>query len=398
MPTDPAARHGVRAPTRPPVALTAAAFVSSFDRFVVGPVIVLIADDLGVSFAAAIWVASGYYLAYGLCQPLWGVLSDRYGRVPLIRIALVLAAVAGVASVLAGGFGALLAARLCAGACFGAVVPTTLTYVGDTVSGAHRQGALSDLMGAMAVATATATATGGLLAAALGWRTVFVASSVAALACVVAMRDVREPSREPMAGLVGHLGRAVTDRRCLLVYGLVFVEGALLLGSLTLLAPALQAQGMGAGPAGLATAAYGVGTLTFSRVVRPLSRRRPIEHLMAIGGVAMALGCALVAVTVSLASVVTAALLFGCGWAFLHTSLQTWATRVLPAARGTVVSLFAASLFLGSAASTAVAGPIAQAGYWSFIFAGGAVAALPLTLACIRGHRRQGRQDRQDLD
>ena len=43
------------------------------------------------------------------------------------------------------------------------------------------------------------------------------------------------------------------------------------------------------------------------------------------------------------------AIMVGLAWAAMHSSLQTWATEVLPSARATVVSLVAGSLFVGSA-------------------------------------------------
>ncbi len=44
---------------RPPLPLSVASFISSFDRFAVSPMLVLIADDLGVSLSAAVAAASG---------------------------------------------------------------------------------------------------------------------------------------------------------------------------------------------------------------------------------------------------------------------------------------------------------------------------------------------------
>ena len=46
----------------------------------------------------------------------------------------------------------------------------------------------------------------------------------------------------------------------------------------------------------------------------------------------------------------------------MHSSLQTWATEVLPAARATVVSLFAGSLFVGSALAAVLVADLAEAG------------------------------------
>ena len=67
--------------TRPPVAVSAAAFVSSFDRFAVSPLLVLVAADLGATLTQALSIASMYFLAYGLSQPIWGAISDRFGRI-----------------------------------------------------------------------------------------------------------------------------------------------------------------------------------------------------------------------------------------------------------------------------------------------------------------------------
>src|ERR671920_225510 len=72
------------------------AFFSSFDRFAVAPMLLTIAAALGASLAETAAIASVYYLLYGAMQPVWGMLSDRLGRVRVIRMTLFGAAVAGV--------------------------------------------------------------------------------------------------------------------------------------------------------------------------------------------------------------------------------------------------------------------------------------------------------------
>ena len=52
--------------------LQLAAFFSTFDRFVVAPMLVTIAAALGASLAEATATASLYYLRYGVMQPVWG--------------------------------------------------------------------------------------------------------------------------------------------------------------------------------------------------------------------------------------------------------------------------------------------------------------------------------------
>ncbi|MEV0147464.1 MULTISPECIES: MFS transporter [unclassified Nonomuraea] len=375
---------------RPPFALSAASFVSSFDRFAVGPMLVLIALDLRVTLAAAVAAASGYYLAYGLSQPLWGVLSDRFGRMPVMRAALLGATAAGLASALMPSLVPLVALRVVAGACFGAVIPTSLTYVGDTVAAPIRQRALTDLMGTAALGTAMATGFGGVLADLVSWRVVFVTAALCALACALGLRSVPEPSRGAVGGLGAHVGAVLRERWALLVLGLAFVEGAVLLGLLPFLATALQHHGVTAAVAGLATAVYGVGLWLLSRLVKRLSRHWPAPLLIAVGGAQLSLGHALVAVHVSLVTVMAAALLFGGGWSFMHSSLQNWATSVAPHARGTAVAFFAAALFIGGAASSWAGGPLAGDGSYGLLFAVAAAVALPLTAVAVVGRHRYG--------
>ncbi|OYN93567.1 MFS transporter [Enemella evansiae] len=360
--------------------------MSSFDRFAIGPMLVMMATDLGEPLAAVVALAGAYFLAYGLSQPLWGVLSDRLGRVRLIQFTLLVGGAASIASGFAPNLAVLLVLRIIAGACFGAVVPTSLTYVGDTVELSARQRALSDLMATMAVGTALATALSGLLAHSFGWRSVFVLSGVCSLIPGLLVGRLPEPQRAPVAGNIAvQLQTAIANRWALLLYALVMVEGGALLGMLTLLPPALSEHGVNVSLAGLATAAYGVGVMAFSRLVRPLARRWPMWGLLLLGGVQLAIGFALVSWRVNVVTVLITSLALGGGWAFMHSSLQTWATSVVPQVRGTVVALFAGSLFVGSSLATYLAAPWADTGHYQAIFAVAAVVMVPLTLVAVLG-------------
>jgi predicted MFS family arabinose efflux permease len=365
----------------------AAAFVSSFDRFAVGPVLVIVAADLGASLAQTTAIASGYFLAYGLSQPLWGVLSDRFGRIRLMRVTLIAAAAAGILSAVTPALGALVAARALTGAFIGAIIPTSLTYVGDTADEVHRQPALSDLMAAVALGTALAMAAAGVLAQLASWRLVFALPPVLAIGCAAALGRLPEPRRDAPVGVASTVRQTLTNRWVVVVVTLAFVEGAVVLGILTLLAPALQAQGVDASSAGLAIAAYGVSVLLATRVVKVLSRRLPMATLMGVGGTAVVLAYTTLALHISIATVLAAALLLGVTWAFLHSSLQTWATSVLPHARGTVVSLFATLLFAGSSFAASAAAPVGEQGEWALLFALTSAVALGMTIAAVLGYR-----------
>lgn len=366
--------------TRPPAAVSLAAFTSSVDRFGVSPLLVILAVDFGVSLSLAVVVASIYFMTYGLSQPLWGILSDRFGRLPLMRFALAGAVLCSVASACAASLLFLTIARALAGGFFGAIVPASITYVGDTSDNEKRQSMMSDLMAAVAVGTAVATAASGVIGQLFSWRVVFAVSALLALVSLIPLFRLAEPERDTTGSIMVSLRLFFTEKWALVVVALAFIEGSLVLGILTLLAPALEFQGVETRWAGLSVAAYGVATLVCTRLVRPLSARLTRPRILSIGGICLTAGLGTVALHLSITTVVIAAMFLGASWALMHTSLQAWATQVVPEARGMTVAFFAGALFAGSAVSSALAGALAEAGRWSLLFGVATAVAFLLTV------------------
>ena len=166
----------------------------------------------------------------------------------------------------------------------------------------------------------------------------------------------------------------------MVVVGIALVEGAVILGCLTFLAPSLENVGFSPAVAGLTVGLYGLAVLGWTRAVKLLANRLGASTLIFIGSGMITLGCASAAVDRSLATVSAAAIFVGGGFAFMHSTLQTWATDVVPEARATVISLFAAALFAGSGVATSAAAPLAEAGSFGLLFALAALVAVPLGL------------------
>lgn len=373
--------------------LQLAALTSTCDRFAIAPLLVVIARDLDVTLGAVAVVASVYFLAYGLMQPVWGIVSDRVGRVRVMRLALLGAAAGGIGSVLAPDLLTLGITRAVAGGSFAALIPATLVYVGDAWPAEVRQRPLSDVLAASSFGTAAATAGAGLLADLVGWRAVPAATAVAAAGLWWALARLPEPDRVPVTGTPWHsLAGVLRTRWALAVLALVFVEGVVVLGVLTYLAPAVQGLGSSATVAGLVAAAFGAGALAWSRLVRQLVGRVPPAGLAGIGGAFLVAAWAVPAVAVGLPTVAVAGLLAGGAWAFLHSTLQTWITEVVPHERATAVALFAALLFLGSAAGTVLAAPLAEAGAFGTLFLLGAALAVPVAVLSAVGRAAYARR------
>ncbi len=380
---------------RPPILLLQlTAFVSTLDRFAMPPMLVVIAHDLGAPLSDIVTAAGAYFLVYGLSQPVWGTVSDRLGRVRTMRTTLVVAGIFTLISAAAWGPVSLGITRGLAGGFFGAAYPATLIYLGDTVPALTRQRYIARLMVGVAMGTALASVGAGVLADLLTWRAAFVVTGIAALVVSWALRHLPEPvlTRALPSPLVP-LRQMVRSPITLLLLAFAFTEGAVLLGCLTLLPSAVENAGASVTLAGGITAVYGVSVFLSSRLVGRLSARWHPSRLIGLGGAAALLGCGLLAMSQQPAMAVVVALLIGLAWVSMHSSLQTWATEVLPSARATVVSFFAGSLFVGSAAAALVVSGLADAGRFGLIYAGYAAVAVPLALVASRARSRWQRPD-----
>lgn len=370
------------------------AFVTTLDRFAMPPMLVAIALDLGAPLAQVVQAAGAYFLAYGLMQPIWGMVSDRLGLVRALRVTLLLSAVSTTASAFAGSVLALGLLRCLAGAFFGAAFPSALIYVGDTVPAARRQREITRLMVGVALGTATASVGAGVLAHLVSWRVMFLVTGVAALGLCLALGNLTEPGvTRTHRNLAAPLLLVARSRVAVLVLALAFTEGAVLLGALTLLPPAVEATGVSSSIAGAVTAAYGVSVYVSAQLVGRLSQRHHPSRLIGLGGGAALVACMVLSWSQAPVVGLLVAVLLGLAWVAMHSSLQTWATEVLPAARATIVSLFAGSLFAGSAVAAVLVAGLAGEGRYRDIFLLAAATTIPLATLAVWGRARWRRPE-----
>lgn len=264
------------------------AFLSYGDRFAIPPLLVSIARDLGESLAAVTAVATLYFFFYGVMQPVYGVLSDRFGRVRVMRAALIGMGVANLAAASSPGLGYLVAGKAVAAGFTAAILPTSLVYVGDRVRFSLRQRVIANVLAAGAVGTVVAIAAAGWLGRFASWRLAFVIP--AALALGLSARFGRLP--ESLSGQRG--AGPLTQARLVLRHPwaaflilLAFAEGAVMLAFLTFLPPALEATGQSAAVAGVVVATYGVAAFAGLQSVKRLVTNTSISpaQLIASGGV-----------------------------------------------------------------------------------------------------------------
>ena len=356
------------------------AFVAAFDNFAMTPLVRAIANDFHVDLAEATQVASAYFLAYGLLQVPWGLISERVGRVRAMQLGLVLGLLGSVASVLCTSLDGLLAARFIAGAGMASVVPSVIAWLGEVLPEDQRSHAATDMNAAYASGAAAGVLGAGLLADQLGWKWGFGASGVLAAIALFALKWLMRP---PAPARPGKLIDALASPAARLLAGIALVEGAVLFGLFAFLAPTMLAAGASSALAGGLIAAYGVSVVLWSRVAAKVSSRIGVLRSMAFGGAMLISGWAAVALAPSAPGVLTAAVLMGAAIVFFHANLQVWASQAAPTSRGPGIAMFSGSLFVGASLGTALARPWFANGHVSAIFALGAALATVVTVVSL---------------
>ena len=140
----------------------------------------------GSSQAAVQLTFSGYVVAYGGLQLIYGPLSDRLGRKRILLLGLGLAGVGSIWGALAGDLFSLTSARVLQGAGAAAGMVVGRAMVQDLFAGPERTRVMAYIGMAMGVCPPLATIVGGQLHVRLGWQANFVLMALLALALFVA--------------------------------------------------------------------------------------------------------------------------------------------------------------------------------------------------------------------
>lgn len=370
-------------------ALLAGVFISTFARFLMPPMLLAMAGDFQVSLALISLAASAYFFTYGLAQPVWGIISDRIGRVAVMRTALLLSAVFDAASAIPMPIGAFIVVRAVSGACMAGVFPAALIYIGDAIHDPReRQPRIAVLMSGVAMGITLGTLTAGLGVETIGWRAFYVITAVLSGLVAWYVSRVPEPERPEPLPVARAFSLVLSSGWSWLLYALVFVEAGVLLGGFAMIPASVELAGGTPALAGLLTAGYGISVLVMSAIARSLSARWAAAVLIAIGGAGAVIGYGLLAVAISPIYVVVSVVLMGVAWVFMHSTLQAWATSLSAEARATAVSLFAGFMFFGNAVGTLLAGVVLQDAGSRTLFLALTAIALVLTIVAASARRR----------
>jgi MFS family permease len=149
-----------------------AMFLSALEQTIVAPALPSIGRSLG-NVETLSWVVSAYLLTYTAATPLFGKLSDIYGRRWMMLAALVIFLVGSAACALAPNMPALIVARGLQGIGGGGILPIAHTVIGDMVSPRDRPRYQSYTSVMFLAASVIGPLLGGVLTDHLHWTMIF---------------------------------------------------------------------------------------------------------------------------------------------------------------------------------------------------------------------------------
>ena len=154
------------------VSLILGMLLAALDQTIVGTAMPHIVADLnGLQHYA--WVATGYLLASTASMPIWGKLSDAYGRKRFFILGMVIFVVGSALSGQSHSMNELIAFRALQGLGAGAIMPIVQAILGDIFPPARMARWMGVLMSTFAVATIVGPLLGGWITDSVGWRWVF---------------------------------------------------------------------------------------------------------------------------------------------------------------------------------------------------------------------------------
>lgn len=351
--------------------------------FMVLPVLATYGQDLLGQTPFLLGVAIG---AYGLTQAFlqipFGMLSDRFGRLPIIYIGLLIFAAGSVVAGISDSVWGVIAGRILQGA--GAISAAVMALLSDLTREQHRTKAMAMIGISIGISFAVAMVVGPLVTRGFGLSGLFWFTAVMALlGMVIIALTVPKPAQQVRTreSGVAKVALAATLRNPALLrldFG-IFVLHALLMASFVALPLALVEQG------GLPKEehwwvyliALFVGFFAMLPFIIYSEKKRQMKRVF-VGAVAVLMLTELFLwlVADSLTLLVIGTLAFFTAFNFLEASLPSLISKVVPAgAKGTAMGVYSTSQFLGAALGGMLGGWLFSVGGASLVFAGCTVLA-----------------------
>ena len=170
-------------------------FLAALEATVVGTAMPTVIASLG-GLSHYSWVFSAYLITSTITVPVWGKLSDLYGRRLFFQLGIAIFLVGSVLSGVSSSMTQLIMFRALQGLGAGALVPLGMTIIGDVYTVEERARMQAFFSGVWGLSSVVGPIVGGFITDQLSWRWVFYINVPFGLAAALIMQlSLKEPKR-----------------------------------------------------------------------------------------------------------------------------------------------------------------------------------------------------------
>ncbi len=372
---------------------------------VIMPILPFYAESMGASATDLGLLLASYSMVQFFFSPIWGQISDRVGRKPVILFGLVGFGISFLLFGISTQLWMLFGARILGGVLSAATLPTVLAYVADTTGEKERGGGMGVLGAAMGMGITFGPVIGGYLGSISNAAPFYVSAGLALAVALFAlaflpesrphtaqMQSRQAPRRgtglsEVLSALWGPLG-FVMVLAFLASFASANLEGTFALFSQVHL-------GFGEAEMGTVFGVMGVTmALTQGFLVGPFINRWGEERMIQLGLISSAVGFLALVLTFNMASMLIVMSLMGLGNAAMRPAVNSLVSKRTTADKqGAILGVVNSYNSLGRIFGPILGGVIFDTlGFqWPYI-TGAAVFALALVLSAVLFRRQRSAQ------
>jgi EmrB/QacA subfamily drug resistance transporter len=205
-------------------------FLAALEATIVGTAMPTVIASLG-GLSHYSWVFSAYLITSTVTVPVWGKLSDLYGRRLFFQLGIAVFLLGSILSGVSTSMAQLIAFRALQGLGAGALVPLGMTIIGDVYTLEERAKMQAVFSGVWGLSSVVGPVVGGFITDQLSWRWVFYINVPFGLAAAVIMQlALKEPKRRERPS-IDYAGAALLIAAITLLM-LALVEGGATLATL----------------------------------------------------------------------------------------------------------------------------------------------------------------------
>lgn len=332
-----------------------AGFISAADNWIVSPILPAIAVGFDVSVSQVGIVLTAYMLPYGIMQPVYGFISDRWGKARILQWIVCGLALGTLGCAIAASLWMLCLWRIITGFFAAGVIAVSLALIGDTVSLAERQKYVGKFMGIVFLGQGLSVGLGGIFANFISWRVAFIFFAVLALCMLAFLKKLPKDASQPSScSFFLEIKRVSLTPKGMVIFPLALVTGFLLLGLYSYLGAFLhEIAGLDYVQVGMVVMFYGFACLLAGSQVGKLGQKFGHKKTIILGEFLALFTALTLTIFPYWQAGWLATISLGFGYIFIQSTLATIAFDVAAENKGLPSALIGLGLFGGGGLGTA---------------------------------------------